>query len=465
MNHRDVPRAGHVLPVALLVAGAFYRPGYGQTGAGVASENPRAQVNRVLLALPQIAFPATGRGTALVMWDTAADKPADRPRFVEFAFKGPMSRADVFEFLGGRKGPWLYSHAITDRFHFGVNAGGVRISYHPRHNQLGEDFHPAVFLSYPEPGEGPLDERLRRYLNSEGDLAAEVDAEGILQLVHRWDNEDVNHPYDTAVRLSFDTHRGYLPVLLSRDSNYRVAIEKSWHWTVKFDWIRYGSAWYVSSAERVSYTGDLPDAARPSYITITAFDPNAEVSDEEFTMEALGAQEGMTVVDADSGFSHAYSPPAPIPAGWKETVEETEPTRNAPKQDSAPVPSIPDAANQQISSEPTAVTAPARVPLFGRTSTLAPPPASGATAGMRRSFSSGVELTADGGQQPDGPARPTAPPADKAHATEGDHLAASPHRVVRIHTLLGLFLLLSMFVVVEYANAHARARNRQPREL
>jgi hypothetical protein len=323
MNHRDVPRAGHVLPVALLVAGAFYRPGYGQTGAGVASENPRAQVNRVLLALPQIAFPATGRGTALVMWDTAADKPADRPRFVEFAFKGPMSRADVFEFLGGRKGPWLYSHAITDRFHFGVNAGGVRISYHPQHNQLGE----------------------------------------------------------------------------------------------------------------------------------------------EFTMEALGAQEGMTVVDADSGFSHVYSPPAPIPAGWKETVEETEPTPNAPKQDSAPVPSIPDAANQQISSEPTAVTAPARVPLVGRTSALAPPPASGATAGMRRSFSSGVELTADGGQQPDGPARPTAPPADKAHAAEGDHLAASPRRVFRIHTLLGLFLLLSMFVVVEYANAHARARNRQPREL
>jgi hypothetical protein len=93
---------------------------------------------------------------------------------VEFAFKGPMSRSDVFEFGTGKKGPWLYSHAITDRFHFGVNAAGARISYHPRHNQLGGDFHPAVFLSYPQEGEGPLDERLRRYLTSEAELAAEA---------------------------------------------------------------------------------------------------------------------------------------------------------------------------------------------------------------------------------------------------------------------------------------------------
>jgi hypothetical protein len=451
--------------MALLAAGVLCKPCGGETEAGPAPADPRVQMNRVLLALPQIAFPARGRGTASVMWDTAADRPADQPRLVEFAFKGPMSRSDVFAFEAGQKGRWLYSHAITDRFHFGVNAGGARISYHPQHNQLGEDFHPAVFLSYPEAGEGPLDKKLRRYLDPEMELAAETDAEGILQLVHCWSYRYENNFYGGTDRFSFDTHRGYLPVLIGRDSEYYEPPKESWHWTVKFEWVKCGPGWYISSAQRVSYTGDLPDATQPWHIAITAFDPNAEVSDEEFTMEALGAQEGMTVVEADSGFSHAYSPPAATPSGWKETAEDTEPTPNAPKQESPPAQSTPDPANEQISSEPTAATAPARAPLVAPTSTLAPATVSGRTPGTQRSSPNGVELTANAGQQPAGPARPVARPADQAHAAEADHLAAHPPRVVRIHTLLALFLLLGMFVAVEYVQAHARARNRRQREL
>jgi hypothetical protein len=463
MNHRSARRASHFLPMVLLAAGVLCRPGGGETEAGPAPEDPRVQTNRVLLALPQIAFPARGRGTAVVMWDTAADKPADQPRFVEFAFKGPMSRSDVFEFVGGKKGPWLYSHAITDRFHFGVNAAGARISYHPRHNQLGQDFHPAVFLSYPQ--EGSLEERLRRFLNSEVDLAAEVDAEGILQLVHRWDSGDVNDPRDIADRLSFDTHRGYLPVLLSWDSNYRGAVEKSWHWTIKFEWVKCGSGWYISSAERVSYAGGLPDAARPWYITITAFDPNAEVSDEEFTMEALGAQEGMTVVEADSGFSHVYSPPAATPSEWKETVEEEEPAPDAKKRESPPAQSAVEPTGDETPSRLPETTAPARTSLTDRGSTLAPPTVPCGTAAAQESLSKGAERGANAGKQSGEPTKPAPRPADKAHASETDHLAAPPHRVVRIHTLLGLFLLLGMFVAVECVQGHARARKRQQREL
>ncbi len=126
MNHRDGRKARHVLPMASLVAGVLYASCYGGTRAGPVPEGPCAQVNRVLFALPTGAFPAAGRGTPVIRWDTGADRPADRLRSVEFASRGPMSRSDVFAFVAGKKGSWLYSHAITDRFPFGVNADGAR---------------------------------------------------------------------------------------------------------------------------------------------------------------------------------------------------------------------------------------------------------------------------------------------------------------------------------------------------
>ncbi len=459
MNHRNMRKVSYILPVALLVAGVLYRPCYCQTEAGPALENPRDQVNKVLLALPDIEFPAAGRGTAIVMWDTAGDKPADLPRIVDFAFKGPKSRSDVFAFVAGQKGSWLYSHAITDEFHFGVNARGARISYHPRHNQIGEDFHPAVFLTVPE--EAPIEEELKWFLRPEAGVSAETDATGILHLVHRWNSKNETRFYGGATWFSFDTRKGYLPVLIGKDLEYYEPPAASWRWVIKFQWIQYGSTWYIGSAERQAYRTDIPGTARPCQLTITEFDPNAEVSDEEFSMEALGAWEGMTVVEASTGFSHVYTPPVATLSEWEEPPKEVEPAPNAEKQESPPSQPALDPTGEQTPSEPAETADSARVPLTDQTSAWAPPGVSGGTPGAHKGLSHEAELAANAGKQPGGPASSTPQPAAKAHATESGHLPGPPHREVRIHTLLGLFLLLGMLGAVAYVHAHIRPHHRQ----
>jgi len=246
-----------------------------------------------------------------------------QPTVVDFVFKDQMSRLDRFEWVDGTKGPREWAHIIANKCQFGINPQYAVISplFPPLHCDVGKDFHPDVFLHMKGIAIKELVELMARPIRT---LSAKVDSNEIVHLVARAQNPDANNPFDHAYRISVDPHKEFLPVLLGQEVNFHKRPEDSDTLTINLDWSKYGSGWYVRSAEYRAYRIKTPDKKEHGQFTITQFDPNAEISDAEFTLEGLGVTDGTTVIDKLAGVTYQYGAPVKTLEELAEPLEEAE---------------------------------------------------------------------------------------------------------------------------------------------
>jgi hypothetical protein len=70
------------------------------------------------------------------------------------------------------------------------------------------------------------------------------------------------------------------------------------------------------------YSLGAPDQGEHAQFKITQFDPNAQIADAEFTLEGLGATEGMRIVDMIEGTHFRYRLPVPEESERTESPEQ-----------------------------------------------------------------------------------------------------------------------------------------------
>jgi hypothetical protein len=287
MNYHSLWPARRILGVFLPIVGAFCAPAHSQTGATKPLDDPKAVLNNVLSAIQNVALVPSGRGTAIMTADARWPEPAEEPAIMDFVFKGQMSRFDRFVSVEGKKGARLHARVITERREFGINPqyGSVRPALHTLHYAVGADFHPQVFMHLGGMG---INDIFKLMASPDNTLSADMDSNDVIHLVARCQGESRDGPYDHTLRVSVDTRRAFLPVLLAMEIDYHKQPARSQREMVKCDWVKWGSGWYVRSADYRFYAIGFPDQGDYERFEVTQFDPNAQISDTEVYVTGLG---------------------------------------------------------------------------------------------------------------------------------------------------------------------------------
>jgi len=267
----------------------------------------------VLSAVKSIESPVSGRGTAIMTMEKCVPNLDGKELIVDFAFKEQKSRTDIFESSGGSKGSRLQGRVKSDKYDFNYYSythegwGSSSIYRTKGHRAIGGqdfDFHPEVFKKLKGYSLIHCLETFLKAEESEIDVSARLDGEGILHIVGRGHivGSTRSREYDHEVQLSFDTQKELVPVLCRSTFIYP---EKTTSAIVKLQWAKFNSLWYVSSAEHSVHVGD--DQPR-KHITVTVknFSPNVKVSDKEFTLNGLGIPDGVLVTDKVAGVTYRY---------------------------------------------------------------------------------------------------------------------------------------------------------------
>ncbi len=309
---RDFLRIAPWLVFALAI---LAEPCYPQTSPGQPLEDPNAVVRSMLSAIQNPELVRAGRGTATILAYTPFPDEGNVPGTVDFAFQGPRSRQDYFASAGGTKGARLCAWAVTEKctYHLGSRAAWVIAADRPLHKSVGHDFHPEVFMTL----HGMETEfMLKQMLLPIRKLSGVADSNGVIHLTSQYRSDDPNNRYTHTLRLSFDPGKGCHPVLLAMDTHFVDKTEKSGTQIMKVDWVKTGSGWYVSAADYKTHAIAAPEKGVHTQFKVTHFDPNAVVSDAEFTWEGLGVPEGMTISDHVTrrpGYRYALRPGASEP--------------------------------------------------------------------------------------------------------------------------------------------------------
>ncbi len=78
--------------------------------------------------------------------------------------------------------------------------------------------------------------------------------------------------------------------------------------TLRLEWTEYDGIWYVSRADR----NVLPSNDIRFTFVVESFNPNVEVSDEQFALDGLALPEGLLVIDSIAGISYRYTSTPPL---------------------------------------------------------------------------------------------------------------------------------------------------------
>jgi hypothetical protein len=309
-EYRTIRTSIWFFSIGLVVAFLVCRLSYAQVEDALALDDPMAVVRTVLSAVKSIESPVSGRGTAIMTMEKCVPNLDGKELIVDFAFKEQKSRTDIFESSGGSKGPRLQARVKSDKYDFNYYSythegrGSASIYRTKGHRAMGQDFdfHPEVFKRLKGYSLIHCLETFLKAEESEIDVSARLDGEGILHIVGRGHIVTPSREYDHEIQLSFDTQKELVPVL---GRNTLIYPEKTTHTIYKFQWAKFNSLWYVSRAEHSIHVGD--DQPR-KHITVTVknFSPNVNVSDKEFTLNGLGIPDGVLVTDRVAGVTYRY---------------------------------------------------------------------------------------------------------------------------------------------------------------
>jgi hypothetical protein len=347
MNHQNKPLAHGISAIILLLVGIFYRFCLAGTGTALPLDDPQAAVRAIQAALQNIELVPSGRGTAIMISSYPGQEGESQPTVVDFVFKDQMSRLDRFAWVDGAKGARDWAHIVTNKCQFGINPQYAVISplFPPLHCDVGKDFHGNVFMHL---GGMSAQDALEIMLRPERALSAQVDGNEVIHLVSRWRTTEGKDPRDHAYRLSCDPRIGFLPVSIASEFDFHKRPAESSRQVIKVNWVRHGRAWYVSSADYRLYATGNPLKGTREQVTITEFDPNATISDAEFTLEGLGVTDGMTVIDKLAGVTYQYGAPVKTLEELAEPLEEAEFVEKVADQQGEPPQGIADPNDSQV---------------------------------------------------------------------------------------------------------------------
>jgi hypothetical protein len=288
-------------------------PSYSGGSEALPLDDPDAVVQRVLSALKNIELPATGRGTAVMETENYRHLTDKKELVIDFVFMDQTSRTDIFESRRGFTGSRLLAHVVSDKYVIKVHPSGADIGRFPRHRDrnIGLDFHPEVFMQFKGTVLTKKLENILKYMGQREHTSVELDDKGILHIVCRGQVavRSKDEVYNYEERMSFDTSRGLMPVLLKSTTE---TPERTGSTTVRLQWAKYDSAWYPSRAEYVSQPGNRFHRV----VTIESFTPDAD--EKEFILDWLDVPDGMNVVGAGkrrwykSPFRPAEDPEIPL---------------------------------------------------------------------------------------------------------------------------------------------------------
>ena len=276
---------------------------YAQQYKEISIEQVKATIkNKVIPALEALEskLPTSGRGIAILKTENFFSRLDGRDLTVDFSFKGPNSRRDIYEMIGDKKGPKLEARVESEKSHIFENYGMVEIQRPKGHDWDQNDFHPSVFMSFRD---FPLKKRLQYILehdysaDSESYVSTELDDKGILNIINGRTAINTTD-LDAETQISFDTTKEMIPVLikstLKRSENTIIT-------TVRLQWTQYDSTWYVSSFEY-----NIEPDNRNYKFTIKDFYPNVNIWDKEFTVAGLDLHNGMIIQNTITHKKYRY---------------------------------------------------------------------------------------------------------------------------------------------------------------
>lgn len=322
-SHQVVPKSC-LWWIVLAAASVICRPSLAQVPGALPLDDPNTLMRMLLSTLKAVESPVTGRGTAVMKIENFFGDLNGRELTVDFVFKNKKSRADVFESEGEHRGSRIRATARSDEVCIRVLHEVYCIDRPENYDrEIGWDFHPDTFFEVL--GEASLARWLEYELKNPRapvDRSIELDNNGILHLLVRAHvairRDRGLEEYDVETRISFDTQKGYRPVFYERKF---INTNGSWHaMQAKLQWAQFGSAWYVSAFEY----NEPPGNRRHTIGKIESFNPNVEVADGEFTLEAMGIVDGMYVDDKVKGVKYWYKSPSRFAADPEIPLEEAD---------------------------------------------------------------------------------------------------------------------------------------------
>jgi hypothetical protein len=275
-----------------------------QTTDALPLNDPNAVLKIILSAINNYRLPLTGRGKAILKMEKNYQLFDDKELIVDFVFKGPSSRTDIFETNVESKNSRLLSEAVTDKqvISFTPTYESARISGFQEHNKIGLDYHPDVFLNFY--GNALVKWLKGLILKTEYPpdyTSVEVDTEGILHYIAGGHLVHEGEGYDQELKFSFDTNKGLLPISYYLDNKY-VDPNKNWGGEAKFEWSKFDSVWYLTQAEYSVLRGK----GKHVVFTIKDFTPNVDVSDNEFTLDGMNIPDGIMITDSIEHIAYRY---------------------------------------------------------------------------------------------------------------------------------------------------------------
>jgi len=278
------------------------------TAAQVQVDEPREMLRRLIQAIEAIENPETGRGSVLLKMH---DYEGDREKIMDFVFKDRLSRSDRFAYASGRRGEREVCWAVGRKCSVVCNDFNAVVQVHPQkefHRRFGYDFHPETFLCVLD---DPLPEHLEALIKGPGNISIRFGNNSILHITASYKDEKIY----ACETISIDAAKGYRPVSWKEIMEYPNQPERNKETNCEIEWQKYGSTWYVKSAEfKASWTSRPqadPPVKRKHYkrlvkLTVKEFHPDVEISDSEFTLEGLHLPQGMIVLDRVAGVHYRY---------------------------------------------------------------------------------------------------------------------------------------------------------------
>ena len=269
---------------------------YGQVTPALPLNDPNAVLKIVLSAMKNYNLPQSGRGTAtMTMIKPEFNKELfdGKESIANFEFKGKLSRTDILDASVDAKEIRLQTSIVTDKqiLSFTPTYKSARIDNVQDHDRIGLDFHPNVFMDFLS---GSLAKLLNGLMKHPPAYAStEVDANGILHYIAGAHLEQDGEGFDQEIKLSFDTHKELLPVSCFMENKYADP-NKNWGSESIFEWAQFDSVWYPKQAESFVQPGKRKHVV----FKVQYFVPNAEISDDEFTLQGIGIHDGIMLTDS-----------------------------------------------------------------------------------------------------------------------------------------------------------------------
>lgn len=260
------------------------------------TEQSKEVIQSLIHVLRSASYVHSGRGKAKVkysMGDSVIWK-----KVIDFRFKDRLSRSDIYRLDKNQKSNF---HVIYSTHRHGALSWDGRLlrvkrGSHPALNRhLKNDLHPETFTRlYLR----PIAKKLEVFLRADY-IDVNLDNQGILQITF------IYRKSKKEMKICFDTRKGYNLLSYSYATIHDIDGDpgEKRDYSYQAEWAQYGeSQWYIKKAIKNDDQFDIHS------VEILDFQFDSDISDSDFTAQALNIPTGADVLDEDTGKRYKYDP-------------------------------------------------------------------------------------------------------------------------------------------------------------